>query len=99
MFQLFADALCVEYSFSLTSFATDPLETVVGQEFGHLFDLLLIVVPLDRQGGDLVNAVVAGGHCQLSILFFQVRNAAIFLSQLFLHGSVKRFKLLEPCSH
>ena len=91
MFQLFADTLSIEYSFSLTCVATDPLETVVGQEFGHLFDLLLVVVPLDRQGGDLVNAVVAGCHCQLSVLFFQVRDSAIFLSQLFLYGSVDRF--------
>ena len=88
MLQLFANTLGVEYSFSLAAFATDPLETVVGQELRHFLDLLLVVVPLDCQGRDLVDAIVAGGHRQLSVLFFQVRNAAIFLSQLFLHGCI-----------
>lgn len=65
MLQLFADALCIKHTFTLTTVATDPLEAVVFEELGHLNTLLLVVVTFDRKLRNLVNAIVASGHRQL----------------------------------
>ena len=93
MLQLFTDTLRVEDSFSLSAFATDPLEAVVGQKLGHLGDLLLVAVPLDRQRRDLLDAVLARRHRKLPVLVLQVRNLRILLRKLFLQRCVHRFKL------
>jgi len=62
MFQLFANTSCIEFTFTLTSFATDPFETVVGEELGHLGNLCFVVITLNREVGNLVNTVLTCRH-------------------------------------
>mmetsp|Transcript_22884 Transcript_22884/g.28444 ORF Transcript_22884/g.28444 Transcript_22884/m.28444 type:complete len:101 (-) Transcript_22884:306-608(-) len=99
MFQLFANTSCIEFTFTLTSFATDPFETIVGEELGHLGNLCFVVITLNREVGNLVNTVLTCRHRQLLILVLQVLYLAGFLREFFLERSVHRFKLGEASSH
>ena len=86
MLQLFANSFGIEHTLTLATFATDPLETVIFQELSHLHGLLFVVVTLDCELCYLINAVVTGGHSQLRVLGFQVRDLYIFFCQFFLES-------------
>ena len=97
--KLFSDSLRIEVTFTLSSFTADPFEAIVGQELGHLFDLLLVVVPFDGELGDLVNAVITCGHRQLLILVLKHDYLFILLSQFRLEGRVHLLELGQSLRH